>query len=664
MLNIRAAEESIWHFIGLFHSAEELTRLKIDYDKFSAMMAEPDIGPIELELNLPPQVYVRQDYQADAPYNPPGYKPIQSEPPLTSRPFELSGDVKLAPPASPQPFVEPIPIASPQSYFQPPPPVPPIVEPPDPDPQWELPVPGSYAVIAAQHNILLDDDDLLTHGTGRSADLGPELQKLVDIAEQLTVSLPVDMPQSEDAFLKLAQTFQNATAPGAVEGAETWTRQGDAVEGKYLNGVKVSEAPDIEALLPAYREVQRDVSDANPLTRVRDKDDDGVPDDHPQHELVFGNNTLVNEVRIVDAWIAAPVMAAAKGVYSYTVVSQTNVWSDIDQLAGQASAGQGAANPTQALNYSSFATISNQVSYGVTDQDDPQYWVTTTLKGSLVSVNWVDQYNFVSDNDVTTVSLQGAETLMLIGQNGALNTLSLQAIGSQFDLIVIDGYIINLNAVLQTNIMLDDDRVMTSGDGTTISSSDNLLINYSDIKQVGDATYAQTNTAFDTMLRTADDGTLMLPAGVIDDPTFKGLDVVRVLKIEGDLVSVNMIRQTNVLADSDDIGDFLEDVVETGAEVSVITGSNALINVASITEIGADSTVYTGGEVYSDALLHQAELVSADAPELAPHGTGLASEAVLFLAEGMITESNEDPCFHSHDPDTQPPSDIMQTVLT
>jgi hypothetical protein len=73
--------------------------------------------------------------------------------------------------------------------------------------------------------------------------------------------------------------------------------------------------------------------------------------------------------------------------------------------------------------------------------------------------------------------------------------------------------------------------------------------------------------------------------------------------------------------------------------VEVIAGSNLLANTATIHDGGLDSVVMAGGDIYTDALIHQAELVSPDA---SPTGVAqaaqpaLASEAVVFLADGMI----------------------------
>lgn len=126
------------------------------------------------------------------------------------------------------------------------------------------------------------------------------------------------------------------------------------------------------------------------------------------------------------------------------------------------------------------------------DDDAPQYWVTATLEGSLISMNWIEQFNLMSDNDIASITLQANKTLLLMGENGALNHVSLLELGMSYDLIIVDGQVINLNAILQTNVLLDDDRIMVSdGHGGRISSGDNLLINDATIHQVGTAKWSR-----------------------------------------------------------------------------------------------------------------------------------------------------------------------------
>ncbi|ABL72401.1 hypothetical protein [Paracoccus denitrificans] len=676
MFTIDAADEAIWHFIGLFHIGEERGRMRIEYDRLTPKKADPDLGPVE-PLDLSGQhPYRPLDHLPDIPYVPP-HRPVEGlaadpRPPLmeleTYFPrFSVSPEVAfLATLSGGIPWS-----ATPPGRFLTP-----------EDPNWTLPVPGSVAVIVIQKTRLADDDQMNADGIrGGLVDahlLAGRLEALAAQAGQLGIALPVAMPADEPAFRLIAETFRQAGLPQAeAAGAQVHARQGADVEGQYLNGAAVDTRPDIDALMPAYRKEQA-------AEQAREAQENAAPPRHEGpssagsafatgpgeggqgHDLILGNNTLVNQVTINSAAPTAPVIVVAAGVYSYNIVSQTNVWSDSDVLAGLfgAAHGQPVGAPTQALNYASYASFSNPMPVVQGDGEAPQYWVTATLEGSLISMNWIEQYNLMSDNDIASVTVHANQTLLLMGQNGALNQVSLLELGMSYDLIIIDGQIINLNTILQTNVLLDDDRITVSdGLGARISSGDNLLINDATIVQVGLSGIVATSPGHDAMLAGAAAGEVALPQSVLDDPAFQGLGVVRVLHVKGDMVSVNVIRQTNVLGDADQIEVYRDDLLAGGGEIGVVSGSNLLVNAAVIAEFGVDATIHSGGEVYSDALLHQAELVMTDDPLMPAPPSGLASEAVLFLAEGMLGEDDADAGFVPIGANADVPADIMQTVL-
>ncbi|MFG6080162.1 hypothetical protein ACEUZ9_000613 [Paracoccus litorisediminis] len=655
MLLIHAADEAIWHFIGIFHITDEIVRLRINYEALDPNRPDFDPGhiiPKDLATVYPFEI---PDFVPGLDYTP----PVPTLEGLTPEAAYLFVDVAR----DPIPFSLPsLPFSDSytptvwngptfQTPVEPPdPPPPPRPEPPEPPThEWELPVPDSVALYNFQQSVLYDGDLVLRGDIPFGVDgANAPLQVLYDQAGQLGVSLPLELPSQDDAFLAMAQLFRDAEAPDDLpEGAVSWTRLGQDVLGKYQDGLAVDERPDLDALLPAYSQ---------------ERQDEDWRENTTQHEVVVGHNMLVNEANITSAWIAAPVLTAAQGVYSYTIISQVNVWSDLDRILSPDGALNVDQTPTNALNFASYSLTANPAAHAGGDGDAPQFWLTATLEGSLVSVNWIDQYNFISDDDITSFTLHGDQTLLLIGDNGAVNHVSLAELGSQFDLIIIDGYILNLNAILQTNVMLDNDSISMGAGGGRISSGDNLLVNDATINQIGRENFAGSNDAYDAMMRLAADGRVILPASILNDPAFEGLDVLRVLHIKGDLVSVNMIRQTNVLGDADQIETYLSDA-QLGGDVRVVTGSNTLVNTAQITEFGVDATIHSGGGYYSDALLHQAELVTDRPLQMGDGPAPLASEAVLFLADGMLTQDDGDrdvgPLHH----DGAVPADIMETVL-
>lgn len=663
MLTICAADEAIWHFAGLFQIADERARMRIDYEPLTPIRPEVDPGTIKLQDPANPFPFRLPDFQPEVAYASPGAPigvPAPADIVLMTSPAELP---LTSPFFGGQGVAASLPVGAR--------PMPVSVEPPGDHPVWVVPVPGSIAAIIIQQGRLADDDridpDEMIGGTVAQELIMQRLQELAQQAQALGVGLDVALPADEAGFPEMAQAFQKAAAPANVsDDAQLFTAAGQAAVGQYLNGEWVDERPDIEDYLPQYRQdrAEREEQDDGPLPN-RDGPQAAAantatvaPNDDPQHELIYGNNTLINEVAIKSAWMAAPVIVAGAGAYSYDIISQTNLISDLDAVAGTAD------QPSQGLNYASYAIFSNPAAIPeAQDSDGPQYWVTATVEGSLIGFNWVDQYNLVTDNEVTKVTLQGEKTLMLMGDNAALNQVSLAELGMQFDLIVVDGHVINLNAILQGNVLLDDDRIMVDGTAATIRSGDNLLVNDATIAQTGQTSFVPVTTDHGLAQVSTVDGHLTLPDAVLGDPALDGLEFVRVLQIKGDLVSVNMVRQMNVLGDSDQIELYRDSLAASGGEVEVVSGANMLVNAATINEFGVDSTIYTGGEVYSDALLHQAELVSADAPLMPSPMPGLATEAVLFLADGILGDDVPEDEFRPIGTDSAIPSDAMETVL-
>ena len=122
---------------------------------------------------------------------------------------------------------------------------------------------------------------------------------------------------------------------------------------------------------------------------------------------------------------------------------------------------------------------------------------------------------------------------------------------------------------------------------------------------------------------------------VLSMNAFEGSELISVLYIEGDLINYQSINQVNIVANSDQLTlPTPETAGASGAEISVTTGSNSLVNIASISEFGVDSEVYVNGETYSDELMYQAGLIVTDESDLVGEdGGGLVTEAVAFLTD-------------------------------
>lgn len=664
MLVIGPVDEAIWHFIGLFRISEEAGRMRVDYDPMLGRLQDQQLDPIPTQDYVPVLLATKGDFEAS-------FRNIAT--PTLSAPTAEGVDLSWIAPTAPMkawssgPWVSLPAGDSVASAAGAAPPVP-----------WVLTPPGSVVAVILQQNALFDDDFLNPSEFGDA--LIPDtailarLETLTEAAQSLGVSLALELPEDESDFVAMAAQVQQASAEAmdaeAPAGAVVAQIHGEDTIGLHINGELTEERPEVDSLKPVY------------LRPQPEPEDDAAPDDAPAHEVIAGANVLVNQVALTASWISAPVLYVAGQSISHNLISQVNVVSDMDSVhgggfgsgpVGSPVGGRiGGEGPTQTFNMASITVVSTSGTGTASTGHaggGPIYAVAT-LDASLISLNWVDQRNFVSDNDVASLTLTGSETLLVTGANGVTSTISLLELGAQFDVIVVDGSMININAVLQTNVLLDDDRISVSGaNGVSISSGDNLLVNDAVIYQSGAMQGGQLTQVQMQNLAHPPGTDLSLPAVTLQDPALAGLDVVRVLHITGDLVSMNVIRQTNILGDSDQIQLSLSEAQQAmgdAAHLSVVTGSNMLVNAATLAEFAVDATVYTGQGYYSDALLHQAELISTDDP-LAPGAGALASEAVLFLADSMLGDDDPgggDVTFGPMAAMTSVPADVMQTVLS
>src|SRR5690606_8724583 len=127
---------------------------------------------------------------------------------------------------------------------------------------------------------------------------------------------------------------------------------------------------------------------------------------------------------------------------------------------------------------------------------------------------------------------------------------------------------------------------------------------------------------------------------------------LRVLYIEGDLINLNYIKQTNIIGDSDQIALAMNDFQpRADADWTIVTGSNALLNNAAIVDLDSLGPTYVGGEQYSQAMLVQAELIS-DHPEFSARDPdALVNEAVAFLDDFLDDGADTTPAYYPPDID-------------
>jgi hypothetical protein len=687
--------EIISHFIGIFEVKTEEARLRAEYEKFKANgagnpdqpdlplidpdvdasldLGEADAGALRLPFGAPTSPTAKLDGGARD-----EWAPMEGTPDVPTAPFALGSSTAPFIASTIPPYGETDgPRPEPRSVM------------PEPDGPTRTPGIGeggsSVAVVAFQSNLLHDDDVLVT--SGASVDFMPpaqfaaRLDALADAAHHLD---PLDTyaPPSSDAAIaemvaEIAGSVHAHLEPAPDAGAPVADFRDDAAQGVRVDGTQAEALPDWRdhlpsRLAPPEPDENRDEVPAATTDDGADEPEDADEDPGAAHQLNTGSNTLVNETAITTDWGDAQVMAVMGDSRTLDVISQVNVWSDTDRITGIGLSTPETDTATVALNSAAIVSAEapaarSPAGEGVSaswSQQWPQHWLVDRMDGDLVNLNWARQTNYVTDHDVTSVAVSGNQTWIQTGGNDATNAFSAVEISRSYDLIVAEGDLITANVIRQMNVLLDDDRVeMDALYSGMLSTRDNLLMNRAEINKAGVQAQREMADSYKALAEDLRDGV----KDILADAAFEGLSLLRILHVGGDILNLQYIEQTNVLGDADQVtlaaGEATADAM---ADVAVSTGANALLNLASIRDARGDAEVHVRGEIYTDALLHQASLVSETDPELSiGNPTSMATEAVAFLADGMLSDDG------GSGPDARPDAshdwdspDVMQTMLS
>lgn len=674
--------EIIAHFIGIFELNLEAARMKIKYQELQAHLhANPDLGPLlNVSINVSSD-YGLQDYLPEVTWRiPPASIP--------NPPFVLT-----LPPAP----VEVLPVDQGFSfgwYFNPPLWGPGAIE---GDPIFFVPLPASVANVTVQTNWLQDYDRLINFDSGVEF-LAPQsfeaaLQDMVKFAEDLQPLTTPDMPADETAIVESVTAVLDDVAdytmvgpsdgPAVIhmavgEGALSLTVNGaDADEMLKLEDVSLFFAPvDEDAVeddaaagvvttpsdLPESNDPQEAIGEEVTSEDPPEDEDEGAP-----HDLSTGGNVLLNDTQIASDWLDAPIIAVQGHVMDAKIVSQVNVWNDADVINGVHTSS--ADGSTESFNAVEFQTVSNPKPLTPEQEAEggsgPQFVAIAKIDGNVINYNYVKQFNFAMDSDVVSVRFDANETMIETGGNILANGYSFLGLGFHYDMIVVGGNMIDMTFVSQTNVMLDSDYLHhDAGFGGEIEASNNLLFNWASLQDVGLDHNVAMNDIFQTASDRVMDGNTDI-GSARDDTAFEHSEVLRVLYITGDVIDVQVLEQVNVLGDADQVAWASETVQhQDGADVSVTTGENELINMASVVDAGIDSTIYTAEGAYTESFLYQADFISEEDPLLAADTDLLTGEAFLFLADGLLApeEEGEDSLIAAAPP-AETSVDIMQSVL-
>ncbi|MDK1389236.1 hypothetical protein QN224_27915 [Sinorhizobium sp. 8-89] len=704
-MHAEKVNEIVAHFLGLFETASDEARIRHQYLQGSeTWKPAPEDTASDTPLPDFKCSFELKDYDPDISYQPSGYR---LDGPDSAERAQPSDD------DFPDPFSHDDLVGQPRLFGT-------VTSPPDIAPEHMQLVqdgPGSFTGQILQLNLLHDDDVVSMNGTPMAVrDTSYVTDKLADYVAEATSTSPLAQLSQIDSFEALSALAANLKAFAATARADepqepddpatlvdgtpapvpdavaadlpedehgTAVFAADDIEGVYANGTHLDVLPEFADYLPADNVPLEGAAPPSAAAQ-------GAGGLQPVGvggstlEVEAGANKVGSFASIVSASAAAPVTVVMGDYHQIDVISQSYVYADSDEVNGPlAETAHEAASQTIAVNIANFERHEFEApAQETTDAPDqlsifPTSWRVDVIDGDLSIVHWIEQYNFVSDNDTVAITASGVETTVLTGGNVAVNFASFLDLGTQHDLVIVGGQILDMNLISQISILYDNDQIqgVSAGNGITLADDGNLVWNMGSIENIGDDD--RFETVPDYMLQVADnirEGTNELPEGLALDQDFAGYASLHILYITGNLYDINVIQQVSILGDADAVahaaGEMLKE--EFDAEVAVHVGDNAVVNVAQIIDYDSlGDTTYIGGELYSDSILIQSGIVDGgsdgDTTRLQPDRDGLANEVIAFVGEDEpAPNSGErvgDPSNETSWGDSQW-NDVMHAMLT
>lgn len=621
--------EAIAHFIGLFATILEDARERIAYDKFITSQTDLDPEPLpEIKTEFYHE-HRLADFVPGVKWTPTSVGVVKDD--IPQLPFrKIDVDIRLQDPETFQTTITKA--AAGGSTLNLP----------------EIQPLGSVANYINQMIGLSDDDYVGVGGSG--LEFLPEalgdapLEQLAAQASPLLFEAGPDIPGDAkalkafaDALIDYVESMDPENAPDNVS-----IYKDTSLTGTYVNGEVVEEPPKLDDFFSFSDRLDAvpTVNDALPVNAQ--VTDNGVVVIDQSVTVEMGHNTLVNSAVITNLWTGSPVMAALGDHVALNVISQVNAHADQDAISNLLESWTNEDGSTRAFNIAEFEQTNpseeaSQGTSGTATGSFPFHWVVTEVEGDLLIVNWLQQITYMTDNDIGIASSSGATSMIYTGHNTAVNTINIHELGLAYDLIVIGGSIYDINVIQQLNVLFDSDLIgavegfHTSGEGQ-FNTSDNLLWNEAYIHNIG----GPIETMPDDYRQAVTDMTNgdHSPNALMSDPAFAGSGPLRVLYIDGDMINVQYIRQTNLLGDGDQLALAMhESGFFENSDWTIETGKNALVNLAAINDLDSLGKIYVGGNQYSQDLLVQADIISTS-PELGWHNPdALVNEAVAFLSD-------------------------------
>ncbi|MBV7407669.1 hypothetical protein [Maritimibacter sp. DP1N21-5] len=368
--------------------------------------------------------------------------------------------------------------------------------------------------------------------------------------------------------------------------------------------------------------------------------------------IATGENLLLNEFFLTHVSVDASKFIVGGEARELTIVEQINILADRDHIIGEPEALHGAGSST-AHNVVTMEWLDNAASgptfpVPASHEGMPASYAVANIAGDLVYSSTTVQINLMTDNDMITFETVFHNFAVTMGDNVLSNAAVLQGFQHGYDMIVVGGDMVTIASIQQMNLLFDNDLVaMAPGTGGNLHTSGNLLWNEANISRSGVDHAVDMSETGQSALDGLASGNFN-PFVFDQDDTFQDFYVPTILTIGGDFISQQSLVQINMLTDADTIQIFASILDALGfGRIDVSTGDNVLANIANLTFHGLDSDVMAQNGVYSDAVIYQAGMIDHDGDmfdlDFGDGGLGgLASEAVAFLADGLLNDRDDD----------------------
>jgi hypothetical protein len=191
---------------------------------------------------------------------------------------------------------------------------------------------------------------------------------------------------------------------------------------------------------------------------------------------------------------------------------------------------------------------------------------------SILDLHSVLQTNSLADNDVIVQTTSSRYTGVVSGDNGQANYSLTQDWGKQYDVLVVGGEYHAANIIIQTNVVIDNDVVLSTltgagagpsaaaGGGAAVAQSlyagQNQLLNTASIHAYDTDTIGDYDLSIDDLV------TKLLNKEAIDPSAWSQFPgaadgSLSVLVVKNDYYNVNLISQQNIISDVDTAVQFM-----------------------------------------------------------------------------------------------------------